>query len=182
MHRGWIKLYRCLLDDPVWQCSTPPQKVILVTLLLMANHTERKWQWQGHPYICRPGQFITSLKSIAENAGKEMTRQNIRTALKRLEKMGFLTMQSTTQHTLITICSWEIYQANETFANPATNHQPTIASPTPNQRLTPNKNVKNEKHEKKGPPSRPVPLSFEQQDIQRAQTANAGALSAFMEG
>jgi hypothetical protein len=52
---GWVKLYRCLLDDPIWQCSTNEQKIILVTLLLMANHAEAKWQWNGHPYHCQPG-------------------------------------------------------------------------------------------------------------------------------
>jgi hypothetical protein len=51
---GWIKLYRCLLEDPLWQCSNE-QKIILVTLLLMANHTEAKWEWNGRPYQCRPG-------------------------------------------------------------------------------------------------------------------------------
>jgi len=34
---SWIKLYRCLLDDPLWQYGTSKQKVILVTLLLMAK-------------------------------------------------------------------------------------------------------------------------------------------------
>ncbi len=178
---GWIKLYRCLLDDPIWQCSTAEQKVILVTLLLMANHAEKKWQWQSKPYICKPGQMITSAKSIARKAGRKISRQNIRTALKRFESMGFLTMRSTREHTLITICQWERYQSTESPANQVSNHSLTNDSPTPNQELTTNKNVKNEKNEKKGRmPSSSYPLSFEQMDIQRAREANAKAMAEFM--
>lgn len=181
MHRGWIKLYRCLLDDPVWQCSTPPQKVILVTLLLMANHTEKKWQWQGQPYICKPGQMITSLGSIREYCGQDISERNIRTALNRFEKLGFLTNQSSPQNRLITICHWETYQQPAATGDPVPDRPLTDTRQTPDRHLTTNKNVKNEKHEKKEPPARPVPLSFEQQDIRQAQTANAHALAAFME-
>ncbi len=42
---GWITLYRCLLGSLLWHCGTSEQKVILVTLLLMDNHAEKKWQW-----------------------------------------------------------------------------------------------------------------------------------------
>lgn len=179
MYRGWIKLYRCLLDDPVWQCSTPQQKVILVTLLLMANHAERKWQWQGQPYTCKPGQMITSLASIRQKCGGNISLQRIRTALERFESMGFLTKQSNTQNTLITICHWNTYQSGEGPDNTVDNTRLTHRSQTDNKRITPNKNVKNSKNEEK-PPFHPVPLSFEQQDIRQAQSANAHALAAFM--
>ena len=45
VRRGWIKLYRVLLDDPVWKLSTPEQKAILVTILLMVNHDPAEWEW-----------------------------------------------------------------------------------------------------------------------------------------
>ena len=45
MDNGWIKLYRVLLDKYIWLRSTPEQKVILITLLLMANHEPHKWVW-----------------------------------------------------------------------------------------------------------------------------------------
>ena len=140
---GWVKLYRCLLDDPLWQCSTNEQKIILVTLLLMANHAEAKWQWQGRPYHCQPGQMITSAQSIAKKAGPNISRQNVRTALKRLEKMEFLTIRTTRHHTLVTIFNWERYQANPEAVNQPANPEPTNMSPTPNHRLTTNKNEKN---------------------------------------
>ncbi|EPF5050210.1 hypothetical protein ACSSTF_004802, partial [Escherichia coli] len=94
MTGGWIKLYRQLLAKPIWQESTPEQKVILITLLSMANHEEREWEWQGAPYKANPGQFVTSLESIRKKCGKGISLQNVRTALKRFEKYGFLTNES----------------------------------------------------------------------------------------
>ena len=177
---GWIKLYRCLLDDPLWQCSTNEQKVILVTLLLMANHAERKWQWQGRPYICRPGQMITSAQSIAEKAGPDISRQNVRTTLKRLEKMGFLTIQSTKVNTLITICNWEHYQAKPEWINQDANHPFTNDSPSFNQDLTTNKNVKNEKNAKNIYMRDNVYLSFQERERRQTDEAFQKAKAEFL--
>ena len=47
MNTGFIALHRKLLDSSIWQVTTVEQKVILITLLLMANHSEKKWYWQG---------------------------------------------------------------------------------------------------------------------------------------
>ncbi len=178
MHRGWIKLYRCLLDDPIWQCSRPEQKVILITLLLMANHREKKWQWHGKPYICRPGQIITSLASIQAKCGKPISIRNIRTALKRFERLGFLTNQSTPHNRLITICQWDTYQNTIDSDDKPTDSSLPENRQTPDNRLTPNKNDKNEEKGKKG--NGPLPLSFEQMDIQRAEVATQIAAGAFL--
>ena len=66
--QGWIKLYRQLTNKAIWKCSTPEQKVVLITLLLMADHKGNEWEWQGKKHITKLGQFITSLKSIAEKS------------------------------------------------------------------------------------------------------------------
>ncbi|MDL0274350.1 hypothetical protein [Clostridioides difficile] len=39
-NKGWIKLYRELLDKSIWKDIKPERKVILITLLLMASHKE----------------------------------------------------------------------------------------------------------------------------------------------
>ncbi|RKY08427.1 MAG: hypothetical protein DRP56_04150 [Planctomycetota bacterium] len=58
-------------------------------------------------------------------------------------------------------------------------HTQATNDPHPTHRQpTPNKNVKNEKNEKKGSPSRF--LSFEEMDIQRAREANARAGERFL--
>ena len=145
---GWIKLNRCLLDDPIWQCSTNEQKIILVTLLLMANHAERKWEWKGRPYQCQPGQMITSLASIRDKVGKRISLFQIRHAIKRFETMGFLVNKSSKTGRLITICNWDAYQSKDQSCHNDDVQNTSIWPQDSRMNVTPNKNVKNEKNTK----------------------------------
>ena len=124
------------------------QKVILITLLLMANHEEKEWEWQGEKFKCKPGQFITSLKSIAEKAGPGISLQNVRTALSKFEKYEFLTNQSTNRNRLITITNWRLYQSQDKQLT----SKLTSSQQTANKQLTTNKNDKNDKKNKNNPP------------------------------
>lgn len=138
MDKGWITLHRKLLDKPIWFESTPEQKVILITLLLMANHKEREWEWMGKPYKAKPGQFVTSLESIRQKCGKGISLQNIRTAIKRFEKYEFLTNEVTKVNRLITIVNWEFYQdKNSELTKKLTVNQQSV-----NNQLTTNNNDK----------------------------------------
>jgi len=139
---GWLKLYRVLIQKPIWKQSTPEQKAILITLLCMVNHEEQEWEWQGRKYICKPGQVITSLEKIAKEAGKGITLKNVRTAIDRFQKYGFLANESTNKNRLITITNWELYQSgdDEQASKRASNGQATGK-----QRAT-NKNNKNDKN------------------------------------
>jgi DNA replication protein DnaD len=122
---GWFRLHRVLYEKPIWLKSTTPQKVILIALLGMVNHKEKQWEWRGKPYVCKSGQCITSLEKIMERCGKGVSIQNIRTALKRFEKMGFLTNESTRENRLITICNWTTYQQSKDEANIVPNNRIT---------------------------------------------------------
>ena len=139
---GWIVLHRKLLDKPIWFESTAEQKVILITLLLMANHAEKEWEWQGQKYVAKPGQFVTSLSKIAEVCGEGISFQNVRTALKRFEKYGFLTNESTNKNRLITINNWAFYQNNPNDTNIQPNKQLTSNQQATNKQLTTNNNDK----------------------------------------
>jgi hypothetical protein len=112
MFSGWIKLHRELLNKPIWKLSNPKQKTILITLLMMASHKIVEWEWSYQKFKIEPGQFVTSLESIKEIAGKEISIRNIRTSLVRFEKLGFLANKSTKQGRLISIINWESYQGN----------------------------------------------------------------------
>ena len=122
---GWLKLYRDLGDKPIWLESTSDQRSVLVALLMMVNYEPNKWEWQGKQYECMPGQVITSLPKIAERSGKGVSIQNVRTALKRFGKLGFLTDESTNKNRLITIVNWGFYQALDDESNRQTNKQLT---------------------------------------------------------
>lgn len=140
---GWIKLYRELLEKPIWFESTPEQKTILITLLLMANHDGRQWEWQGQKYYAAPGQFVTSLPKIAEKAGPGISIKNVRTALKRFEKYGFLADKSTNKNRLITINNWGFYQDKPDEGGRQTGRQVAGNGQATGSQVASNKNVRN---------------------------------------
>lgn len=146
-NKGWVSVYRELTEKPIWLNSSPEQKTILITILLMVNHEEKEWEWKGQKYTVQPGQMITSLNSIVEKCGKGITTQNVRTALKRFEKLEFLTNKSTKQCRLITIVNWGKYQGAESKPNKRPNNQLTNDQQAPNNQLTTNNNDKNDKND-----------------------------------
>lgn len=105
-----MKLWRVLLEKPIWLASTPEQKTILITILLMANREGGEWEWGGQKFAVKPGQFVTSLEAIRSKCGHGVSIKNVRTALARFEKLGFLTMETAKAGRLITITNWPIYQ------------------------------------------------------------------------
>ena len=139
---GWVKLHRELTEKAIWKCSSPEQKVILITLLMLADHKESEWIWQGKKFKTQPGQFVTSVESIMKTSGVGISRQNVRSAIVKFENLGFLTNESTKTGRLITIVNWHVYQSQNGDTNLDTNHQLTDRSPTTNHQLTTNKNVR----------------------------------------
>jgi hypothetical protein len=150
--QGWIKLHRKILFSNMYRSLNSKQRDVMITCLLLANHSENEWEFDGNIYECKPGQFVTSLQKIADFCGNDVKVQSVRTALLKLEKWQFLTNKSTKQNRLITICKWDTYQQKELDTNKDTNSQPTDDQQTTNNQLTTNKNVKKEKNEnnKKG--------------------------------
>ena len=133
---GWVKLYRALIKKPIWLNSTPEHKSILVTMLLLANHEKSEWEWMGEKFSVVPGQFVTSLESIRKKTGKGISIQNVRSCLKRLQKLQFATSEATRAGRLITIINWDSYQPEEKKATKiATDDQQRS-----NKGATPNKN------------------------------------------
>lgn len=149
-NQGWIKPYRTLLNNSTWLACKPERKVIMITVLLMANHKGATVTLKpsGKKITLLPGQFITSRKKLAEKCGNGISEQMVRSALDFFQNAEFLTKQSTDEstngYTLITIENWGLYQ-NDEEKQPS--NQPS-SQPTVNQDPTTNKNVKNEKNEK----------------------------------
>lgn len=144
---GFILLSRGITKSPTWRALKPMQQVILITLLLMANHKDGEW-WDNIKkefVTVKRGQFITSLSGIQEECGKHVSIQNIRTCLLVLEKMQFLTSKSTNKYRLITIDKYDLYQTpNNYLTRKLTSNQQAT-----NKQLTTNKNDKNDKNDKK---------------------------------
>ena len=146
MMEGWIGLHRKIQESSLYGSLSSKQRDVMIQCLLMANHHKKEWEWEGKPYECQRGQFITSLDSITRNCSNDVKVQSVRTALLKLERWGFLTNESTKTGRLITICKWETYQSKEGLTNKANNKRLTKSQQSSNKALTPNKNGKNEKN------------------------------------
>ncbi|MGW7889957.1 DnaD domain-containing protein [Staphylococcus xylosus] len=144
---GYFKLWRAITEKPIWKQSTAEHKVILIQLLVMADFKSNEWEFKGKTYQTKPGQLVTSLQSIADECGKAITVQNVRSALARFERLGFITNESTKTNRLITIVNWRVYQSDEEEGNKATNNVTNIEA-TKHQQST-NKEVTTKEEVKK---------------------------------
>ncbi|WP_239727993.1 MULTISPECIES: DnaD domain protein [unclassified Mammaliicoccus] len=143
---GYLKLWRGIAEKPIWKQSTPEHKTILIQLLIMADFNGNEWEYKGETYTTKPGQFVTSLKNIAEECGKGISVQNVRSALARFERLGFITNESTKMNRLITIINWGVYQSNDEKSNKdsnnVTNSEVTKNQQRTNKEVTTNEEVK----------------------------------------
>ena len=149
---GWIKLHRMIQQSPSYIFLNSKQRDVMIQCLLLANHKPNEWFWGKELCKCEPGQFISSLENIKRLCGKDVKVQSVRTALLKLEKVGFLTNISTKTGRLITIVNWHVYQSEAETSNKDTNKELTKSQQRPNKELTTNKNdknVNNENNEKK---------------------------------
>lgn len=85
----------------------------MMTLLMLANHDDKSWIWQGKKFSIKAGQLITSIESIRKISGKNISSKNVRSALVKFKKYGFLANESAKTGRLITIANWAKYQSND---------------------------------------------------------------------
>ena len=133
---NWIKLYRKMVDDPIFVNSTGPQVKVLLTVMFLAAWTPKKWDVLGREFTIQPGEVFISTRDLADRAGDDVSREVVRKALVRFEKMGFWTLKRTRKGMLISIVNWRKYQLYDGKENPRENPRRTHAEPTENPRGT----------------------------------------------
>lgn len=138
---GWIKIHRQMLDWEWYQNNNV--KVLFIHLLLLANHSEGKWQG----FIIKRGQVLTSNGHLAERLG--LSIQQVRTALKKLEKTKEITIKSTNRNKIITIENYEKFQDEIIDINNQINNQITNKQQSNNNQITTIKKEKNKKNNEK---------------------------------
>jgi len=102
---GWISLHRKILE---WEWYDDINTTrLFIHCLLKANYELK--HWKGMP-IDR-GQFVTSLDKLSSQTGLSVSQ--IRTCLKKLKSTNEIAIKSHTQHTVITVISYDDYQGND---------------------------------------------------------------------
>lgn len=129
MDRGWIKIYRSLLD---WEWFDDAETVkLFIYILLSANYEDKKWRGM----VVERGQYVVGIEALAKRL--KTTRQKIRTRLEKMEKYGTIRTATTNRFTIVTICNYESYQDGCDPLQPSDNQQITNSlsefQPTNNQ-------------------------------------------------
>ena len=109
----WIKLYRKLLQSPIFENEKALK--IWVWCLLKATHTDRN-QLVGQQIVeLKKGQFIFGRKKASEEL--KMTESIIYKYIKLLEKLEMISMESNNKFSVVTVEKWENYQLEDLKSN-----------------------------------------------------------------
>lgn len=139
IEQGWIKLHRKMLDNPVvWKDSD--HLAVWIYLLLNATHKDMDVLFKNKRITLKPGQLITSRKSIAKKL--DISESKVHRVLKMLEIEQQIEQQTSNKNRLITIVGWNEYQSCEQQIEQQVNNNRT----TSEQQVNTNKNIKNIKN------------------------------------
>lgn len=136
MKDGFITLHRQIEE---WEWYTDiPVKTLFIHLLIKANHKDEKWQGK----IIKRGQRITSIEHLALETG--LSKQQVRTAIKKLKSTHEISTQATNKYTLITIENYSHFQDKKEKSNKQITHKATNKQQTNNKQITTNNNDNND--------------------------------------
>ena len=139
MHRGYVKLWRCIEDTGL--VGQPTAFYLYSYLLLKATHKAKSVVVSGAVFNIDAGQIVIGRNKLADETG--LSVQKVRTALELLKKLSIITCKSTNKCTVVSLVNWDIYQNNKPAHNQQDNQQSTSAQPAPNQHLTTIQECKN---------------------------------------
>jgi len=110
-----------MLGSVLWHGLPAEQLKVALTCLLLANYKAAKCFIKGQLFEVPKGSFVTSLAALARDANVSL--RTVRTALKNLEQIGFLTNRATKRFREITIADFEVYQGFGNRADKAATKQ-----------------------------------------------------------
>lgn len=126
--KDWIKLYRELLDSPIFQDAELLK--VWMWILLKANYKKRKSIFNKQVIELKPGQLIVGRKSAASKLN--ISESKFYRAMKTLQKLGSIEQQTNSMFTVVTVCNWEVFQDSDCFCEQET-EQPTNSQRTANE-------------------------------------------------
>lgn len=152
MSKGWIKLHRSTFDNDLWTAEPFTKGQAWVDLIGHANHRPASIWIRGIEVTVDRGQLAWS--ELTMEGRWKWSRGKVRRYLRMLQDRGMIEQQKTKLTTIITVCKYEVYQAEQPTERTTgdttgeTTGETTDGQQTDNRRYT-NKNVKNEENGKK---------------------------------
>ena len=133
---GWIKLDREITSHWIFKDEWKFRNWI--DLLTLVNHSEQKVNIKGTVLICKRGETLCSLDTLARRWNCDKSK--VRRFLKLLESDSMIELKSEQITTRLTICKYDTYQGERNEDETQVKHKRN-ASET---QMTPNKNDKKE--------------------------------------
>lgn len=136
--KGFIKLSKNILE---WQWYTDPNVTRLyIHILLKVNFKHNNWKG----IEIKIGEFITSVDKL--HVELNLSIQTIRTALKKLEKTGYIEVRPTSQYSLIKLIDSDVFILEDNYSNKQINKQKTNEQQSSNNQTTTTNKEKKEKN------------------------------------
>lgn len=145
MNEGFIKLYRQIVDNPLWKEKPFTRGQAWVDLLLKANFRDKKTIIKGQFVEIKRGQVLRGADNLATDWG--WSRGKVMRFLNQLEKEGMIAKNGTSNGTVITIENYECFQDVQTPSG--TSDGTPVGTPDGTPVGTGEKNEKNDKNVKK---------------------------------
>ena len=118
---GYIKLHRQIQDCWIWDSGKFDKRSAWIDLLMLANHRDKKFMFNGKPVVITRGQFMTSIRKLADRW--EWSTSTVFSFLKILEDDNMIKKESDNHRTLLTIINYEVYQGVPNTNQTLTEHQ-----------------------------------------------------------
>ena len=138
---GWIKLHRSLID---WEWYDDHNATrLLIHLIITCNYQDNRWKGM----IIESGSLVCSWDSLAASVG--LSKQQVRTAVAKLEKSGEVTRKPTNKFQLLILVKWDKMQAADKEKKEQITPRATLKQHSNNTQITPIKEGEERKKEKK---------------------------------
>lgn len=145
MNKGWIKLYRSIIDSWIWNEERVFSKAeAWIDILLMVNHEDKKLLCNGELFVVPAGGKLISFDALSKRWN--WSRGKVKRFIELLENDRMITVKRTANSNLITVDNWAFYQSRqqETDSKQTADEQQTDSKRTADgQRTDTNKNIKN---------------------------------------
>ena len=160
--QGFITIHRQLMESAVYKDSHAVH--LWLHLLLKANHKENEFIMNGKLITVKRGQILTGRKALSAETGIQESK--ITRLLSLFEKMQMIEQQTNNRNRLVTVLSYDKFQAGEQQVN--------NTRTTGEQLVNTNNNVNNENNVNNV--NKPLKKKFTEDDMKAAQFIFDGVL------
>lgn len=113
--KGFIALYRDILDHWIWTEKPFDRPRAWIDLLLTVNYVDKEFMFNGKITSVKRGSLITSISKLSERW--EWSTTKVSNFLNLLEKEGMISQKRTSKNTVITIDNYAFWQDIELEKN-----------------------------------------------------------------